>query len=72
MGGEFAGEWIHVYVWLKGEWRKWIHVYVSAIHLKLLQHCLLIGYTPVQKQKSFFFFFFLRGVIEVGTLEKFF
>ena len=29
MGGEFGGEWIHVYVWLSP----------SAIHLKLSQHC---------------------------------
>ena len=29
MGGEFGGEWIHVYVWLS----------LFAIHLKLPQHC---------------------------------
>ena len=29
MGGEFGGEWIHVYVWLSR----------SAVHLKLSQHC---------------------------------
>ena len=29
MGGEFEGEWIHVYVWLS----------CFAMHLKLLQHC---------------------------------
>ena len=29
MGGEFGGEWMHVYVWLSG----------SAVHLKLSQHC---------------------------------
>jgi len=29
MGGEFGGEWIHVYVWL----------ILSAAHLKLSQHC---------------------------------
>ena len=29
MGGEFGGEWIHVYVWLSH----------SAVHLKLSQHC---------------------------------
>ena len=28
MGGEFGGEWIHVYVWL----------ILSAVHLKLSQH----------------------------------
>ena len=29
MGGEFGGEWIHVYVWLSP----------FAMHLKLSQHC---------------------------------
>ena len=29
MGGEFGGEWIHVYGWLSP----------SAVHLKLSQHC---------------------------------
>ena len=29
MGGEFEGDWIHVYVWMS----------LSAVHLKLLQHC---------------------------------
>ena len=29
MGGEFGGEWIHVYVWLSP----------FAVHLKLSQHC---------------------------------
>ena len=41
MGGEFAGEWMHVYVWLSP----------FAVHLKLSQHCFLIGYTPIQKKK---------------------
>ena len=40
MGGRL-GEWIHVYVWLSP----------FAVHLKLSQHCLLIGYTPIQKKK---------------------
>ena len=40
MGEEFGGEWIHVYVWLSP----------FAVHLKLSQHCLLIGYTPIQNQ----------------------
>ena len=31
MGGEFGGEWIHVYVWLSH----------TAVHLKL-SHCLLV------------------------------
>ena len=29
MGGEFGGEWIHVYVWLSP----------FTVHLKLQQHC---------------------------------
>ena len=41
MGEEVGGEWIHIYVWLSP----------FDIHLKLSQHCLLIGYTPVQKIK---------------------
>ena len=31
MGGEFGGEWMHVYVWLSP----------FAVHLKLSQHCSL-------------------------------
>ena len=31
MGGEFGGEWIHVYMWLSP----------FAVHLKLSQHCSL-------------------------------
>ena len=42
MGGEFRGEWIHVYVWLSP----------FTIHLKLSQHCLLIGFTPIQNKKK--------------------
>ena len=38
MEGGFGGERIHVYVYLSP----------SAVHLKPSQHCLLIGYTPVQ------------------------
>ena len=34
MGGEFGGEWIHVYIWLSP----------FALHLKLSQHYLLISY----------------------------
>ena len=37
MGGEFAGEWIHVNVWLD----------LFTVYLKLSHHCLLIGYTPI-------------------------
>ena len=33
--------WIHVYVWLNP----------FTVHLKLSQHCLLIGYTPIQNRK---------------------
>ena len=42
MGGEFGGEWTHVYVWLSP----------FAVHLKLSQHCSLISYTTIQN-KSF-------------------
>ena len=41
MGGEFGGEWIHVYVWL------------SPFAVELSQHCLLIGNTLIQN-KTFF------------------
>ena len=41
MGEGFGGEWIHVYVWLGP----------FAVRLKLSQHYLLIGYTPIQKKK---------------------
>ena len=37
-----GGEWIHVYVWLSS----------FTVHLKLLQHCLLISYNPVQNKKK--------------------
>ena len=40
MGGEFGGEWIQVYVWRSP----------FTVHLKLSQHCLLIGYTSVQNK----------------------
>ena len=43
MGGEFGGEWRHVYIWLGH----------STVHLKLSQHCLLISYTPIQNKKFF-------------------
>ena len=42
MGEDLGGERIHVYVWLS-------HL---AIHLKLSQHWLLIGCTPIQNKKS--------------------
>ncbi|MCH3812453.1 hypothetical protein LZB82_08870, partial [Campylobacter jejuni] len=41
MGGEFGGEWIHVYAWL------------SLFNLKLSQYCLLVGFTPMQNEKFF-------------------
>ena len=41
MVGEFGGKWIHEYVWLSH----------FTVHLKLSQHCLLIGYTPIQNKK---------------------
>ena len=43
LGGEFEGEWVHVYVWLSP----------FAVHLKLSQH-LLIGYTSIQNKKPKF------------------
>ena len=41
MGGEFGGEWIHVYGWLNP----------FPVLLKLSQHCWLISYTPIQNKK---------------------
>ena len=38
--GEFGGEWIHVSVWLSP----------LAVHLKLSQHYMLTGYTPIQNK----------------------
>ena len=43
MGEEFGEGWILVYEWLSP----------FAAHLQLSQHCLLIGYTPIQNLKSF-------------------
>ena len=40
-GTGFGGEWIHVYVWLS----------LFAVHLRLSQHCLLIGYKKKVKGK---------------------
>ena len=40
-GGEFGEEWIHVYVCFSS----------FTVHLKLSQHFLLIGYTPIQNKK---------------------
>ena len=40
-GRGIGEEWIHVYLWLSP----------FTVHLKLLQHCLLINYTPVQNKK---------------------
>ena len=39
-GGEFGGEWIHVYLWLSP----------FTVQLKLSQCCLLIRYTLIQKK----------------------
>ena len=44
MGGEFGGEWIHVYVWMSP----------FGVHLKLSQHCLLISYITIQNKRVFF------------------
>ena len=43
MGGEFGGEWIHVYVWPRP----------FTVRVKSSQHCLLIGYIPIQNKKFF-------------------
>ena len=42
MGGEFKGEWIHVYVWLSP----------FTVHLKLSQYCQ--SHIPQNKINSFF------------------
>ena len=42
IGGEFGGEWIHVYVQLS----------VFTFALKRLQNCLLISHSPVQNENS--------------------
>ena len=44
MGGEFGGEWIHVYVWLSP----------LAVYLNYKITTLLISYTPIQNKKFFF------------------
>ena len=46
-GGEFGGEWIHVYVWLSP----------FAGHLKLTQ-LFKVGYTPIQNKNVLIFFNF--------------
>ena len=43
MGGEFVGEWIHVYVWLSH----------FPVHPKTIT-TLLIGYNPIQNEKFFY------------------
>ena len=40
MGGEFGGEWTHIYIWLCP----------FTVHLKLSQHYLFISYTPFQNK----------------------
>jgi len=42
MGGEFGGEWVHVYVWLNP----------FTVHLKLPQDCLLTGYMKLNVLKK--------------------
>ena len=41
----------------RGVWGEWLHVYVRlslfAVHLKLSQHYLLIGYALIENKKSF-------------------
>ena len=62
MGGEFGGEWIHVYVWLSP----------ITIHLKQSQHCLLIM-IPQYKAKSLKkYFYFKKKTKDVSamTLRK--
>ena len=39
--GVLGEEWTHIYVWLNP----------FIVHLKQSQHCLLIGYTPIQNKK---------------------
>ena len=56
MGGEFGGEWIHIYVWLSPPF---------AVLLKLSQHGLLIGYMPIQNKK----FKKKRAMFLVSALE---
>ena len=51
MGGAFGGEWVHVYVWMSP----------FFVHVKWSQHCLLIGYTPIQNKKFFFSFKWLQN-----------
>ena len=46
MGGEFGREWIHV---MDGYIYAWLILF--PVHLKLLQSCLLFGYTPIQNKK---------------------
>ena len=43
MGEAFGGEWIHVYIYML--------LSPFTVHLKLSQHCLLIGYTSKQNKK---------------------
>ena len=43
MERDFGGEWVHVYAY--------VFLNPFPVHLKLSQHCLLIGYTPVQNKK---------------------
>ena len=58
MGREFGGERIHAYVWLSP----------LPVHLKLSQHCLLIGYTLKENKKKKFFL--RNGVYPSVSLSK--
>ena len=40
VGGEFGGEWTPVFLWRSP----------CTAHLKLSQHCLLVGYTSIQNK----------------------
>ena len=54
VGGEFGREWIHAYMWLS----------LFAVHLKLSQHCLLIGYTLIQNKT------FSKTIFKIKTKTK--
>ena len=57
MGGEFGGEWIHVFVWLSP----------FIVHLKLPQHCLFISYVLSHPKGDQSWVFFGRTDAEAET-----
>ena len=59
MGGEFGGERIHAYVWPSP----------FPVHLKLSQHCLLIGYT-LKENNNNNKIFLRNGVYPSVSLSK--